>query len=73
VIGSDQTWVTGVYELIIGFFRERRRRRGWFHTQRSFNAAHWLIGFPAALWIVYRLNYYVPALDRIHPALLGAI
>src|SRR5207248_10330496 len=62
VIGSDQTWVTGVYELIIGFFRERRRRRGWFHTQRSFSAAHWLIGFPAALWIVYRLNYYVPAL-----------
>jgi hypothetical protein len=73
VIGSDQTWVTGVYELIIGFFRERRRRRGWLHTQRSFNAAHWVIGFPAALWIVYRLNYYVPALDRMHPALLGAI
>jgi hypothetical protein len=40
VIGSDQTWVTGVYELIIGFFRERRRRRAWPHTQRSFNAAH---------------------------------
>jgi hypothetical protein len=73
VIGSDQTWVTGVYELIIGFFRARRRRRAWLHTQRSFNAAHWIIGFPAALWIVYRLSYYAPALNRMHPALLGAI
>jgi hypothetical protein len=73
VIGSDQTWVTGVYELIIGFFRARRRRRAWLHTQRSFNAAHWVIGFPAALWTVYRLSYYAPALGRMHPALLGAI
>ncbi len=73
VIGSDQTWVTGVYELIISFFRARRRRRAWLHTQRSFNAAHWIIGFPAALWIVYRLSYYAPALSRLHPALLGAI
>ena len=73
VIGSDQTWVTGVYELIIGFFRARQRRRAWIHTQRSFNAAHWVIGFPAALWIVYRLSYYAPALSRLHSALLGAI
>jgi len=73
VIGSDQTWVTGVYELIIGFFRARRRRRAWLHTQRSFNAAHWVIGFPAALWIVYRLSYYAPVLSRMHPALLGVI
>jgi hypothetical protein len=73
VIGSDQTWVTGVYELIIDFFRARRRRRTWLHTGRSFNVAHWVIGFPAALWIVYRLSYYAPALGRMHPALLGAI
>jgi hypothetical protein len=73
VNGSDQTWVTGVYEWIIGFFRARHRRREWLHTQRTFNIAHWIIGFPAALWIVYRLTYYVPALSKIHPALQGAI
>jgi hypothetical protein len=73
VIGSDQTWVTGVYQRIINFFRARRRRRGWLHSQRSFSVAHWIVGFPAALWIVYRLSYYVPALSRLHPALLGAI
>ncbi len=73
VTGSDQTWVAGVYQLIIGFFRARRRRRAWLHAQRTFNVAHWIIGFPAALWIVYRLNYYVPALGGMHPALLGAI
>jgi multisubunit Na+/H+ antiporter MnhE subunit len=55
------------------FFRTRRRRRAWLHTQRSFSVAHWVVGFPAALWIVYRLSYYAPALTRLHPALLGAI
>jgi hypothetical protein len=73
VIGSDETWVTGVYAWITDFFRNRRRRRAWLHTQRSFNVAHWVIGFPAALWVVYRLSYYAPALTRLHPALLGAI
>jgi hypothetical protein len=73
VTGSDQTWVTGVYETIMGFFRARRRHRAWLHAQRTFNAAHWIVGFPAALWIVYRLSYYVPQLSRMHPALLGAV
>src|SRR5260370_12370249 len=36
VIGSDQTWVTGVYEGIIGFFRSLQRRPGWLPTQPSF-------------------------------------
>jgi hypothetical protein len=73
VIGSDKTWVTGVYESIISFFRPRRRHRAWLHSQRTFNAAHWIIGFPAALWIVYRTSYYLPALRHLHPALQGAI
>jgi hypothetical protein len=58
---------------MMDFLRQRRRRRGWLHTQRWFSVAHWIIGFPAALWIVYRLNYSAPALNRLHPALLGAI
>jgi len=33
---------------------------------------NWIIGFPAALWIVYRLSYHLPALSRVHPALPGA-
>jgi hypothetical protein len=73
IIGNDQMWVTGVYESVISFFQTRRRRRGWLHTQRTFNIAHWLVGFPAALWMTYRVSYYVPALARLHPALSGAI
>jgi len=73
VMGSDQTWVTGVYQWMMDFLRQRRRRRGWLRTQRCFNVAHWAIGFPAALWVVYRLSYYAPAITQLHPALLGAI
>lgn len=72
VAGSDQTWVTAVYESTLAFFRRRKRRRGWLHTQHAFNILHWLIGFPGALWLVYRLDSSIPAFGRMHTALRGA-
>ncbi len=51
VIGNDTTWVTGVYESTLAFFRRRRRKRGWLHTHHSFAALNWLVGFPAGLWM----------------------
>jgi len=76
VIGNDETWVTGVYQFILHFFEapgRQRRHRAWLHRQRTFNIANWLIGFPAGLWIVYRVGYYFPVLNKIHSALLGAV
>jgi len=76
VIGNDETWVTGVYQFIRQFFEapgRQRRHRAWLHRQRTFNIGNWLIGFPAGLWIVYRVGYYFPVLNEMHPALLGAV
>lgn len=73
VIGSDRTWVTAVYESTLAFFARRRRHRAWLHTQQAFNALHWLIGFPASLWVVYRLDSSVPVFATLHPALRGAV
>jgi hypothetical protein len=73
VSGSDQTWVTAVYESTLAFFRRRQTRREWLHTSASFNVLHWLVGFPAALWIIYRLDSSIPALAAAHTAIRGAL
>jgi hypothetical protein len=38
-----------------------------------FSLAHWLIGFPSALWLSYRVTSGVAAFQGLHPALLGGI
>lgn len=73
VIGNDATWVTGVYESTLAFLRKRKRRRAWLHTQESFNALNYLVGFPAAFWVVFRLDSLIPRLATLHGALRGAI
>lgn len=74
VQGPDTTWVSGVYEQILSFFRARRKRRSWFHTETAFTLLNWLIGFPAALWIVYRIDsHFESVLAKMHGALRGAI
>jgi hypothetical protein len=74
VQGPDTTWVSGVYEYVISFFRARKKRRTWLHTETAFLLLNWLIGFPAALWIVYRIDsQFVSAFGKMHGALRGAI
>lgn len=72
VIGDDNTWTTAVYESALEFFRRRSKRRRWLHSHVSFNALNWLVGFPAALWIVYRIDSSALFAD-LHTALKGAI
>lgn len=74
VIGADSTWATGVYESVLSFFHGRRKRRGWFHTPVAFNFLNWLIGFPGALWVVYRFDANYPSFfTQLHGALRGAM
>ena len=73
VVGTDHTWVTGTYESTLSFFRRRGRKRAWAHSQRTFNALNWLLGFPAALWIIYRLDSFGVGVSSMHTALLGAL
>ncbi|HEV2046595.1 MAG TPA: hypothetical protein VGQ95_08355 [Chthoniobacterales bacterium] len=73
VNGNNEMWVTGVHQFIKSFFKDHRRNRHWLHSNRFFNVAHWVIGFPAALWIMARSGYYIPELQKLHPAILGAI
>jgi hypothetical protein len=56
IIGNDQTWVAGVNEMVLSFLKARKRSRRWLHGPVTFTLANWLIGFPAAFWLIYRLD-----------------
>lgn len=56
IIGNNQTWVAGVSEIVIGFLKDRKRSRRWLHGPITFTLVNWLIGFPAAFWLIYRLD-----------------
>ena len=74
VIGSDTTWVTAVHGTVLEVFRQNRTRRAWIHSSITFNALQWLVLFPAALWIMYRIaSYFEAAFSQMHVALRGTI
>jgi hypothetical protein len=74
VLGPDQTWVNGVFESVSRFFQQRRRRRNWLHSPTTFTLLQYLLGFPAALWIVYRLDSsWLRGLQAVHSTVRGAI
>lgn len=54
--GTDQTWTRGVHDYVTTFFRNRSKPRGILHTPLTFNVVNWLLGFPIALWIVFRVD-----------------
>ena len=56
IIGSDQTWVAGVSDRVLGFLGARRRSRRWLHSATTFSLLNWFIGLPASFWLIYRLD-----------------
>ncbi|MBW3569561.1 MAG: hypothetical protein KY467_00520 [Gemmatimonadetes bacterium] len=72
VIGADDTWVLGVYESILGFFTHRQKKRTWLHSSEAFNLLNWFVGFPVALWTIFRVDSAADFLQGAHPALKGA-
>lgn len=74
VYGPDHTWVTAVHEATLSFFARRKTRRRWLHSATTFNLLNYLLAFPGALWIVYRVDTrFSDALSGIHSSLRGAL
>lgn len=73
VNGPRDTWVTGVYEWVIGFFDDRKRRWGALHSATTFNLLNWLVGVPGALWTTYRLHtQWIEGVYNLPEALVAA-
>ncbi len=56
IIGNNQTWVAGVSDMALGFLKDRKRSRRWLHGPITFTLVNWLVGFPTAFWLIYRVD-----------------
>jgi hypothetical protein len=61
VIGPDKSWAFGVYETILSFFRDnkRKRRRRWLHARELINLFRGLVALPAGIWVAYRIDSWL--------------
>jgi hypothetical protein len=70
VYGPDETWISGVHDLVLQFFKSRATTRRLVHSGDVFFLVQWLVVFPASIWGSYRLVGFLPAdLTGEHPVL----
>jgi len=73
IFGLDTTWTNALHDELAAFFRQRRTRRGWLHSPRSYDALVILVGFPLSFEIVYRLDRLIRTKATIPEALSVAL
>lgn len=74
VNGANATWVTGVYEHLMAYFKSRGTKRGWLHSAGAYNLYYWFVAIPGSLWVVYRIGErFAWFFNNLHGALVGAI
>lgn len=74
LICKERNWGIAIHNEVLDFFKARKKSRRWLHSALMFNSINWIIGFPAALWLVYRLDsQYADIFSKMHGALRGAI
>ena len=56
VSGLDSTWVSGVYGEIASFIEKNKNRRKFFHRHGVYDLFLFLLGFPLAFSIAYKLS-----------------
>ena len=70
VTGPDETWVSGVHELVMQFFKGRETARRLIHSGNIFFAVQCLVVIPGSIWLSYRMVEVLPdALTHAHPVL----
>lgn len=74
VSGPDETWVSGVHDLVLQFFKTRSTLRSLLHAPLVFFLLQWLVVFPACIWSAYRLVGALPSsLSEAHPVLTAGL
>lgn len=73
ISGVDTTWANAVYDEVVGFFRQRRSKRGWLHLPRSYDLLLFLVGFPFSLDVVYHLDRVIRRVAELPQALSVAL
>jgi hypothetical protein len=56
VQGYDATWVNGVFNEMASFIKQRSSTLSNVHNHSVYDVLLWVIGFPLAFWICYKLS-----------------
>ena len=71
---ASSDWAAGVGKSVTDFLAHRRRWWLWIHTPNAYNVSSWVIGMPAAFWIVYRFeSTFAATLDALPSVLRSAL
>jgi hypothetical protein len=70
VTGNNETWVTGVYQTVLDFLKEKKRKRNWLHTKFIYNFVLFLIILPATFWTIFRIDRFIRQLFNELPNVL---
>lgn len=70
VSGNDQTWVVGVYQDVVDFFKERRKNRAWIHSRNTWDLLLLFLLIPLSFHILFKIQ---PSLGSVLPKLPGIL
>lgn len=54
--GDNETWVDGVYQAINSFLKDKKLKRGWLHSDYTYDALLYLLFFPITFRAAYKIG-----------------
>lgn len=60
VEGRDTTWVNGLFHEIQSYISSHRSPAPWLHQHSIYDFFLWLIGYPLAFWLCFKVSPFLP-------------
>lgn len=57
--GLVESWVDGVHDKIIAYFKERENNRQWLHRKNIYDIFLWLLIIPIIFWNMIKIDYWL--------------
>ncbi len=60
VKGRDATWVNGLFHEMQSYLSRHRSPAPWMHEHSIYDIFLWLIGYPFAFWLCFKVSPFLP-------------
>lgn len=57
--GLAESWVDGVHDKILDFFKERKNNRQWLHRKNIYDLFLWVLIVPIIFWNMIKIDYWL--------------
>lgn len=57
--GLLESWVDGVHDKILNFFKERKNNRQWLHRKNIYDLFLWVLIVPIIFWNMVKIDYWL--------------